>query len=154
PSLLLLSAVPARRREDEYLKLLQLLEPELYGRPLVQERFGQLYAEQKRIGAGLRVLARRVEEFEAGACTEEDVRSDCRKVLRLPVVAEDAGLTGLVDDGSPVVDQARCVLHDVADRYRIHRRILRNRRALLVEQGQLAPIQRVFVPIPYEADPR
>jgi ATP-dependent helicase HepA len=42
----------------------------------------------------------------------------------------------------------------VADRHRIHRRILRNRRALLVEQGRLAAIERVFVPTPYDPDPR
>jgi ATP-dependent helicase HepA len=154
PSLLLLSAVPARRREDEYLKLLQLLEPQLYARPHVQERFGQLYAAQKKIGAGLRVLSRRVEEFESGSATEEEVRSDCLKVLRLPVVSDDARLASVMDDRAPVAEQARRVLHEVADRYRIHRRILRNRRALLVEQGRLAAIERVFVPVPYEPDPR
>lgn len=154
PSLLLLSAVPARRREDEYLKLLQLLEPKLYSLALVKDRFGELYASQKRIGAGLRVLARRVEELESGQASEDDVRAACAGMLRLPVVCEDARLPLLLQEDISVPEKARRILHDVADRYRIHRRILRNRRALLVEQGRLAAIQRTFTPIAYDPDAR
>lgn len=39
--------------------------------------------------------------------------------------------------------------HDVADRYRLSRRILRNRRARLVEQGQIDPIERTVDLRPY-----
>lgn len=39
--------------------------------------------------------------------------------------------------------------HDVADRYRLSRRILRNRRARLIEQGQIDPIERTVDLHPY-----
>ena len=76
----------------------------------------------------------------------------------MPVVSDDKNLTRVLSQAEiqkrGLLEVARKVLHDVADRYRIHRRILRNRRTRLVEEGKLVAIERVLLPIAYLPDPR
>ena len=50
PSILLLSAIPAKRREDEFLRLLTLLEPERYSGGIDKESFKRLFENQRAIG--------------------------------------------------------------------------------------------------------
>jgi hypothetical protein len=232
PSLLLLSAIPAQEREEEFLRLLALLEPERYATPEVRRRFSALYALQTQLGRGLRVLTRRIEGYERGEFTVEELRPIARRLLELDVVNEDddlrsrldaieerpdtmpngaerapvqpgdAGERAMVtvtdpavlpttvvstdaaselavdavdDDGGESVapdaatreaaeqalrEQARNriaaelrqLVYDLADRYRINRRILRNRRQRLVEQDQVAVIERKISHASYTPD--
>lgn len=197
PSLLLLSAVPAHEREDEFLRLLALLEPERYAAPQARAHFAALYALQTQLGRGLRVLTRRIEGYERGEFTLDDVHPIAQRVLDLDVVRHDDDLrhrlvaiadsprVRAAEPEEPSVDGAahtaiapqaaglevsrvavaeaqvapsaqsattegraaigaefRRLVHDVADRYRINRRILRNRRQRLIEQAQMAAIER------------
>jgi ATP-dependent helicase HepA len=63
PSLLLLSAIPAQRREDEFLRLLGLLDPQQYTPEVVaqRDRFRELFEAQRAIGRKLRLLRRRLD---------------------------------------------------------------------------------------------
>ena len=156
PSVLLLSAVPARHRSDEYLRLLALLEPDLYAKSEMRERFSALFDAQRKIGAGLRVLTKRIADVEAGKGRSEGIQETVDAVLNLPVIEDDKGLRDAVKasrkSGADPSEIGREVLREVADRYRVHRRILRNRRAHLIEEGRLERVERTASILPYEAD--
>ncbi|WP_437312212.1 SNF2-related protein [Sorangium sp. So ce388] len=151
PSLLLLSAIPARRRKDEYLRLLRLIEPERYGGPDVVGAFDELYAAQPDIGRRLRILARRLDELHEDSA--EEVVDAAQRLVGSPIVKRDAELAAMVaalpGSGDQLAVRARDILHLVADHYRISRRILRNRRERLVAEQQIAPIQRRLVRLEY-----
>lgn len=156
-SILLLSAIPAHEREDELLRLLALLEPQKYEQvdSRARERFAALYQVQSQLGRGLRVVTRRLESFEQGELTTMDVVAAASRLLDTPIVAEDFALRARLTGIDPTVEfaaQIRQLLHDVADRYRLSRRILRNRRQRLIEQAQIAPITRQVRLIPYQPD--
>ena len=157
PSVLLLSAVPARRREDEYLKLLTLLEPTLYALPRIREGFGELYAAQRSIGAGLKVLARRVESLESGVGSSEDVLSACDRLVGFPVLRDDADIHATVESArrnpGTAAEVGGELCRAVAEKYRVHRRILRNRRERLIEEGRLERVERRYHSLAYEPDP-
>jgi ATP-dependent helicase HepA len=92
PSLLLLSALPARRRKDEYLRLLRLLEPERYGGPDAAESFDELYGAQPDIGRRLRILSRQIDDLEQHADVTDDVIKAARRLVGSPVIDRDAEL--------------------------------------------------------------
>lgn len=157
PSLLLLSALPAQRREDELLRLLSLLEPEQYEQGPARERFKELYDAQSTIGRGLRLLDRRINGVAEGHFTQADVVTAARNLLRAPVLDADSALASEVEamagQSEGLAEAARNLSHRVADRYRVNRRILRNRRQHLLEQQSIAPIERKLRVTPYAADP-
>ncbi len=158
PSLLLLSAIPAQKREDEFLRLLALLEPGCYmpDDPAQREGFRALHALQTVIGRRTRILARRIDELENGGCGGEQVLEVLKRLLDMEVLREDRQLLTMLEslsaDPSDLIGNARKILRTIADRYRINRRILRNRRQHLIEEGQIRPIQRKCVPRPYRPD--
>ncbi|MCG3146074.1 MAG: RNA polymerase-associated protein RapA [Gammaproteobacteria bacterium] len=158
PSLLLLSAIPAQRREDDFLRLLALLEPDRYQSDScnAQEEFRTLYSAQSAIGRRLRRLSRRIEGVSSGDSTPEEVKELALSLIELPVLSEDKRLNSMIallETGEQAfIDDARAIVHYVADRYRIHRRILRNRKTRLIEEGQIQLIQRRFAPFPYQPE--
>ena len=149
PSVLLLSAIPAQRREDEFFRLLALLEPDRYNPddPESVEQFQKLYEAQPAISRRLKPLSIRLGGMETGEFTREDVAEQVRRLAGLPVLAGDVRLRTLVAemerDPDRVVVTARRVIDLMTDHYRVHRRILRNRRKQLVHEGQMEPVQRV-----------
>lgn len=158
PSLLLLSAIPAQRREDDFLRLLALLEPDRYQSDSgnAQEEFRALYSAQSAIGRRLRRLSRRIENISSGDSTQEEVREFALTLSELPILSEDERLNNLIAalivGAETFIDDVQATIHYVADRYRIHRRILRNRRVRLIEEGQIQPIQRRYTPLPYQPE--
>ena len=151
PSLLLLSAIPAQRREDDFLRLLILLDPKRYAMhgPDAVERFRTLYAAQNNIGRRLRLLSRKVADAQSGDATSEEVINLARKLLDLRPLNDDVALKGMINtldaESGDLFDKAHEILYYAADHYRINRRILRNRRQRLIDEGQLQPIMRKFV---------
>jgi ATP-dependent helicase HepA len=149
PSVLLLSAIPAQRREDEFLRLLALLEPDRYNPddPESVEQFQKLYEAQPAIGRRLKPLSIRLAGLDSGEFTQEDVAEQVRRLASLPILANDTKLRALVTEmeGDPdrIVATARRAIDLVTERYRVHRRILRNRRQQLVHDGQMEPVQRM-----------
>jgi ATP-dependent helicase HepA len=158
PSLLLLSAIPAQRREDDFLRLLSLLEPDRYhpDSPAEGERFRTLYAAQSDIGRRLRRLSRRIAAAVSGDATHEDVASLVGTLLDLPGVGDDERLKEMISSlrlqAQNFIADAMAILHHVADTHRINRRIIRNRRQRLIEEGQLQHIERKFAPLPYQPE--
>lgn len=156
-SFLLLSAIPATRREDEFLRLLKLLEPKRYRSFSEEDRqsFQRLYNVQSQIGRLLRLASRRVENEES-TFTPNDVVKIFDKMLEVDILAKDEKFSDAVStlniESDDFTGQARNIIRDVADRFRINRRILRNRRQRLIEEGQIIPIQRVFQPHEYEPE--
>lgn len=154
-SLLLLSAIPATRREDEFLRLLALLEPTRYRSfsNEAQQKFRLLYDAQSQIGKYLRLASRRIEGIGSDDFKTDDVMKVFSRLLEVEVLSEDEKLINAIslleNDSKNFAEKAKDIVRDVADRFRLNRRILRNRRQHLIEEGQIQPIQRVFRPQEY-----
>lgn len=155
PDLLLLSALPARSREQEFLKLLRLLEPRRYreGTPTA-ERFSELYAAQAIISRRINRLANEIRDHRSGDATPSDIIEMIDNVMSLPVVSEDSELQQAAASAreapSLAAEHGEWICAEVIDRYRIHRRILRNRRALLIDAELLQPVRRTVTLVTYE----
>jgi len=147
-SLLLLSAIPAQRREDEFLRLLRLLEPDRYCETdlAAQERFRDLYAAQGDIGRRMRRVTRRMEEVVSGDAEGAELVRLIERLVDLPVLTGDAFLaewTGrMADFEEDLVPETQRLLDYVAQHFRINRRILRNRRKRLIDAERLTPVER------------
>ncbi len=158
PSILLLSAIPAQRREDEFLRLLGLLDPQQYTPEVVAQpdRFRVLFDAQRAIGRKLRLLRRRLDGIANRDFTKEETIEQATDLLTLPVLRDDATLAAKVDGLTALIDgfeqEVEEILHYVGDTYRINRRILRNRRERLVEEEQIIPIERRIYLRPYVAE--
>jgi ATP-dependent helicase HepA len=162
-SLLLLSAIPAQRREDEYLRLLRLLEPERYQETdlAARERFRELYAAQEDIGRRMRRVARKLEEVAEGEAEREELVRLIERLVGLPVLSSDtylaervARIVGLEGD---LPAETHRLLDHIAQQYRINRRILRNRRKRLIDDERLKPVERrlsreAYAPEPLERE--
>lgn len=142
-SLLLLSAIPAQQREDEYFRLLALLEPEKFdpNSPQAVAAFRELFENQGPLSRRLQPLIIRLRGLQSGDYTHEDVVRQARRLLELPILARDPRLAKLheklVVAGPDLPVVAQQIIDHVADRYRIYRRILRNRRASLQRDAKI-----------------
>ncbi|WP_434718129.1 SNF2-related protein [Paraburkholderia sp. A1BS-2L] len=144
--ILLLSAVPAREREQELLRLLQLIEPTAYADGTVKAaRFAELYREQSTIGRRLRILSNRLDNETIAA---PEILQAAQRLIDTPIMRSDALLLDRLEQArraEQVVDLAnacRALRDDVASRYRISRRILKNRRSQLLDQALLVGVER------------
>jgi ATP-dependent helicase HepA len=155
--LLLLSAVPVRRRESELYRLLALLEPQTYrAEGTSEEAFLAIYSAQEPLGRRLNLLAHDLADLEAGDASDEDVVSRLERLLSLPILSNDAQLQTMLSgaqnspgDVGRIASEAHQI---ISDRYRVNRRILRNRRERLISQERLMAIQRKRVLVDFEPD--
>lgn len=128
PSLLLLSATPAIADEDSFFALMQLIDPEVYP-PEEREAFHQRIVHRHE-------LAQIIAGFEPDAMQLllDDGQRLCElfpadKLLSIlvaslaPIVRETTDPTD-----SALVEAVRSVRQHLSETYRLHRRILRNRR--------------------------
>jgi len=147
-SLLLLSAIPAQQREDEYFKLLALLEPEKFDptSPEAVTAFQNLFESQGPLSRRLQPLIIRMRGMQTGEYTPEDVVRQAKRLLDLPVLARDPQLPKLYEKlvaaGLAPAAVAQQIVDHVADRYRVYRRILRNRRASLLRDSKIDVVTR------------
>lgn len=144
--MLLLSAVPARERANELLRLLQLIDPKGYADGTVMAtRFEELYLQQSLIGRRLRILYSRLEN---PASSDHDIQQAARRLLETPILASDEALASALQEllsaqtRDEVVQSCTSMMGDVASRYRISRRILKNRRSQLMDQALLGSVER------------
>jgi len=159
PGCLLLSAIPAQHREDEYLRLLALLEPQRYkpDAPGAKEHFKQLYDRQIEIGRKLSYISRHLGEFAGGAESADRILQKIGELSSFPVLAQDESLVAsakLLDpsDRTKFINAVHVLLHYVGDRYRISRRILRNRRSQLIDVEPDLRIARRLNRLPHQPD--
>lgn len=166
--LLLLSALPARRRQKELLQLLALLDPQRYGpdAPPGAVPFDELYAAQGDIGTIVSRLQERIKQLRATASgmipaadliyEPQDVIDVVGDLANAPIVRNDAQIVELagsiVTEDPKFLDRAQELLRLVVNRYRIHRRIVRNRRDQLIAAEQVAAVKRDFRACEYVAE--
>ncbi len=155
--LLLLSAVPVRRREEELYRLLVLLDPETYRTGATNEQaFLAIYNAQEALGRRLNLLSHDLKDLELGEATEDDIITRLERLSSLPILVADREVGELVEKARANAAQAAQVAGDVhflvTDRYRVNRRILRNRRARLITQERLAAIERRPALLRYDPD--
>lgn len=158
PGCLLLSAIPAQHREDEYLRLLALLEPHRYKPevPGAKEHFKQLYDRQIELGRKLSYISRHLGEFAKGMENADPIIKKIGELTSFPVLAQDESLISAarsLDSTSPnFVNAVHALLYHVGDRYRISRRILRNRRSQLLDAEPDLRIARRLNRLPHQPD--
>lgn len=157
PSILLLSAIPAKRREDEFLKLLTLLEPKRYAGSFDTDSFGQLFDNQRSIGRKLRLLRKRIDGLSSGEFSQEEVLENLQEIACVDVVKDDEWVANSIQSMAgqceeEMVVTANLILRHIAENFRINRRILRNRRQRLIEDEQIAEIKREVEDFGYESD--
>jgi ATP-dependent helicase HepA len=157
--LLLLSAVPARERELELLRLLRLIDPQRYQEGSASAgHFGTLYAKQAIIGRRMRLVVRQLEGSENGL-DREQLHRDVERLLSVELLREDEELRRLHEAAKTqesvdsVIRDYRVLVDEVVLRYRISRRILKNRRARLVEASLMKPVERSLVLESFENTP-
>lgn len=158
--ILVLSAVPARERSTELLRLLQLIDPKAYANgSVLAAHFEELYQQQPLIGRRLRILQNRLSQSPLDV---KDVHSASRRLLDIPLLSQDSELQVALQrvvgsqDPEELDLQGQALMREVASRYRISRRILKNRRAQLTDQSLLEGVERRlktawYVPGPLEA---
>jgi ATP-dependent helicase HepA len=156
-SVLLLSAIPAQQREDEFRRLLALLEPDRYSN-MTASHFRELYDVQRDVGRKMRLVAKRLGQFAAGELPFSGVFERANDFLTMPRLAQDAQVAVMLsgwesaartDTVAELLERGKDLLHYLGDQYRINRRILRNRRQRLIEDGQLQLVTRRLSPHSY-----
>ena len=142
-SFLLLSAIPAQQKEEEYFKLLALLEPEKFDPSSAEavSAFKTLFEAQNSLSRRLQPFIIRTHGMQSGDYTVEDVIRQAGRLLELPVLTRDTQLQKLhqrlVEAQSGQAGISQQIVDHVADRYRIYRRILRNRRKALQKESKI-----------------
>lgn len=154
-SVLLLSAIPAQRREDEFRRLLELLEPNQH--QCDSNTFKELFDAQPTIGRRLHMLERRLEGLDAGEYTPSEVAEFAKKLQEVHLVGADTSVGATIKkmhtaDAQTAADLGRKLIYRIGERYRINRRILRNRRQRLIAESQLVAIERKLQRVAYVPD--
>ena len=132
--LLLLSATPIQDRNEEYRRLLSLLQPEQYSE-MPADRFAWLVKKQKRIQKLVNQQLGRLDRYEEykeiihdDLCDIAEILTDpafSKMIERINMESEDAGLA-----------QVKSAVAYVCEYYRLERRVIRNRRQAI--SGEMA----------------
>lgn len=141
--ILLLSATPIQDRNEEYRRLLALLNPEQY-EDMSAERFAWMVKRQKRIQKSANLILGYLERYDEYT---EIIIDDLNNIVE---TLEDAALEKMVqeidlnaeDHGLSKVKQA---LAYICENYRIERKVIRNRRQQISEKMA----RRTLCAIPY-----
>ena len=129
---LLLSATPIQDRNEEYRRLLALLNPEQYEN-MTTERFAWMVKRQKHIQKSVNLLLGYLERYNEYT---EIILDDLKTIVE---TLEDSALKKMVeeidlnaeDHGLSMVKRA---LAYICENYRIERKVIRNRRQLISEK--------------------
>lgn len=149
--ILLLSATPIQDRNEEYRRLLALLNPEQYEK-MSAERFAWMVKRQKRIQKSANMLLSYLERYDEYAEiiiehlngvieTLEDPAFE-RMVQEIDLNAEDNGLS-----------KVKQALAYICENYRIERKVIRNRRQIIAEKMAKRTLQAVpYTPLSLNED--
>lgn len=141
--ILLLSATPIQDRNEEYRRLLSLLNPDQYEN-MSSDRFKWMVKKQKRIQKSVNQQLGRLERYDEYSEIILDALKDIAGTL------EDCALEKLIqavdlksaDQGLSSIKQA---LAYICENYRIERKVIRNRRQLISEKMA----KRTLIEVPY-----
>jgi ATP-dependent helicase HepA len=143
---LLLSATPVLHHEDQLLALLELLDPDVFRREDL-DGFRHQLEGRKELGRALLALSRTTR----AAYVTRHIRRCAELVPSDPVVASAAAESQTASEADLLAIASRLRIH-LTETYRLHRRLLRTRRAVLVEQGDLHPRRSCEEPVPDQSD--
>ena len=130
--ILLLSATPIQDRNEEYRRLLALLNPEQYEN-MSAERFAWMVKRQKRIQKSTNLLLGYLERYNEYA---EIILDDLNSIVE---TLEDAAVEKMVkeidlnSEGHGLIKVKQALAY-ICENYRIERRVIRNRRQLISEK--------------------
>ena len=130
--ILLLSATPIQDRNEEYRRLLVLLNPEQYA-DMTQQRFAWMVKKQKSIQQKVNQQLGRLERYDEYYEIIIDTLKSIAETL------EDKALNKLVSSIDTTVedkglDQVKQTLAYICENYRVERRVIRNRRQSIMER--------------------
>lgn len=141
--ILLLSATPIQERNEEYRRLLVLLNPEQYA-DMTSERFAWMVGKQKTIQRKVNQQLGRLDRYEEYYEIIIDTLKEIAETLEdkalnmlvnsIDIAAEDKGL-----------DSVKQTLAYICENYRVERKVIRNRRQLITERMA----RRTLCAIPY-----
>lgn len=157
-SLILLSALPAQRHDQEYYDLLTLLEPRKYKQDDAEtrKRFSLVFERQREIGGRIGVVNRRLMECQENELEPNRVIKQLDTLINMPVLKDDQylkdSLNKINHNNKSFPDDVHQILHHISDYYRINRRILRNRREKLIDSDQLERVKRDYNVLYYLPD--
>ena len=138
---LLLSATPIQDRNEEYRRLLALLSPEQYEN-MTAERFSWMVKKQKRIQKSANQQLGRLERYD------EYYEIIFDELIKMSETLEDTALEKIIqsidlasdDHGLSMVKQA---LSYICENYRVERKVIRNRRQLIMEKMAKRTLQAI-----------
>lgn len=141
--ILLLSATPIQDRNEEYRRLLVLLNPEQYG-DMTPQRFAWMVKKQKSIQQKVNQQLGRLERYDE----YYEIIIDTLKVIAETL--EDKALNKLVSNIDVSADdkgleQVKQTLAYICENYRVERRVIRNRRQSIIERMA----KRTLYTVPY-----
>jgi ATP-dependent helicase HepA len=148
PRLLLLSATPVRRNEDGFLALLHLLDPAVYSLSN-KEAFREKVAKRQELADLFYAFTEGQQSFFLEGMVDQ----------LAAMFPRDSRMLGLLDSLRPWLDVSvsedstgrraaiRAVRTHLSETYRLHRRLLRNRRSAEVEG--LLPGRQGLIQVPY-----
>jgi len=146
PHLLLLSATPVLHHEHDLLALLHLLDPDSYRLDRLDE-FRARLEKRRDLGRALLALSRSTRP----AFTLRHVRHCAELLPDDPIVVETVELCAAAaaredDENTLAIHAANLSMH-LTETYRIHRRLLRTRRVMLLEEGELHQLRSEVPPL-------
>lgn len=160
-NLLILSATPVKHKPEEYLKLLQLLSPDVY-ESVTPEQLKRSLNDQEQIISRTTLLIDDFQEYlevKADEGDEEEIEDLQDEILenteRISRIIQDPVLTKMVqkinfDNSAQAEKIIQLAITYITEVYQIENRIIRNRRKLLKATGQDYNLaQRHFIGLPY-----
>ena len=141
---LLLSATPIQDRNEEYRRLLVLLNPEQYA-DMTSDRFAWMVKKQKRIQKSVNQQLGRLDKYDE----YRDIIIE--KLKEISDTLEDKALNSLIESidiaaTDQGLDKVKQALAYICEFYRIERKVVRNRRQLITEKMA----RRTLCDIPYK----
>ena len=141
---LLLSATPIQDRNEEYRRLLVLLNPEQYA-DMTSDRFAWMVKKQKRIQKSVNQQLGRLDKYDE----YRDIIIE--KLKEIADTLEDKALNSLIESidiaaTDQGLDKVKQALAYICEFYRIERKVVRNRRQLITEKMA----RRTLCDIPYK----
>ena len=132
--LLLLSATPIQDRNEEYRRLLSLLQPEQYAE-MPADRFAWLVKKQKRIQKLVNQQLGRLDRYEEYKEIILDDLQNIAEILTDPAFSRMVERINLEDEDAGLARVKSAVAY-VCENYRLERRVIRNRRQAIT--GEMA----------------
>ena len=133
-NLLLLSATPIQDRNEEYRRLLSLLQPEQYAE-MPAERFSWLVKKQKRIQKLVNQQLGRLDRYDEYKEIIHDNLQDIAEILTDPAYTRMVEKINLESEDAGLAQVKNAVAY-VCENYRLERRVIRNRRQAIT--GKMA----------------